>query len=55
MGKLIEQSAGEVALSAAILDYYAEHAEAFLAPETLVTAKGHAVVESAPIGVLFGV
>ena len=55
MGKLIRQSAGEVALSASILDYYAEHAEAFLAPENLVTAKGHAVVESAPIGVLFGV
>ena len=55
MGKLIQQSAGEVALSAAILDYYAEHAEAFLAPEKLVTAKGEAFVESAPIGVLFGV
>ncbi len=55
MGKLIQQSAGEVALSAAILDYYAEHAEAFLAPETLATAKGEAMVESAPIGVLFGV
>ena len=55
MGKLIQQSAGEVALSAAILDYYAEHAEAFLAPEQLATSKGEAVVESAPIGVLFGV
>ncbi len=55
MGKLIQQSAGEVALSAAILDYYAEHAEAFLAPQQLPTSKGEAVVESAPIGVLFGV
>lgn len=55
MGKLIAQSEGEVKLSAAILDYYAEHAEAFLAPEKLATAKGDAVVESAPIGVLFGV
>jgi succinate-semialdehyde dehydrogenase/glutarate-semialdehyde dehydrogenase len=55
MGKLIQQSAGEVALSAAILGYYAEHAEALLAPEKLVTGKGEAVVESAPIGVLFGV
>ena len=55
MGKLIQQSAGEVALSAAILDYYAEHAEAFLAPEKLATSKGEAMVESAPIGVLFGV
>ena len=55
MGKLIQQSQGEVALSAAILDYYAEHAEAFLAPEKLTTPKGEASVESSPIGVLFGV
>ncbi len=55
MGKLIAQSAGEVALSAAILDYYADHAETFLAPETLTTAKGEASVVSDPIGVLFGV
>ncbi len=55
MGKLIPQSQGEVALSAAILDYYAEHAEAFLAPEKLTTARGEALVESSPIGVLFGV
>jgi succinate-semialdehyde dehydrogenase/glutarate-semialdehyde dehydrogenase len=55
MGKLIAQSAGEVALSAAIIDYYADHAEAFLAPETLKTDKGEAVVESSPLGVLFGV
>ncbi len=54
MGKLIAQSEGEVKLSAAILDYYAEHAESFLAPEKLA-AKGDAVVESSPIGVLFGV
>ncbi|PZO13420.1 MAG: succinate-semialdehyde dehydrogenase [Burkholderiales bacterium] len=55
MGKLIAQSEGEVKLSAAILDYYADNAESFLAPEKLTTAKGDAVVESSPIGVLFGV
>ena len=55
MGKLIAQSRGEVALSAAILDYYAQHAERFLAPETLPMQTGTAVVESSPIGVLFGV
>ena len=55
MGKLIAQSLGEVALSAAILDYYADHAEQFLAPEKLTTPKGEAMVESSPIGVLFGV
>jgi succinate-semialdehyde dehydrogenase / glutarate-semialdehyde dehydrogenase len=52
---LIAQSQGEVALSAAILDYYADHAEKFLAPEKLVTSKGEAEVVSDPIGVLFGV
>ena len=55
MGKLLPQSLGEVALSAAILDYYAEHAEAFLAPEKIATPRGEAMVESSPIGVLFGV
>ena len=55
MGKLLPQSLGEVALSAAILDYYAEHAERFLAPEKLSTRRGEAMVESSPIGVLFGV
>ena len=55
MGKLIGQSVDEVKLSAAILDYYAEHAEAFLAPEKITTLKGEATVENSPIGVLFGV
>ena len=55
MGKLIAQSVGEVALSAAIVDYYADNAETFLASETLKTDKGHAVVESSPVGVVFGV
>jgi len=55
MGKLLAQSMGEVALSAAILDYYAQNAEAFLVPEKLTTAKGEARVESSPVGVLFGV
>ena len=55
MGKLIAQSRGEVLLSAAILDYYAEHAEGFLATESLPVKSGEALVESHPIGVLFGV
>ena len=55
MGKLLPQSLGEVALSAAILDYYAAHAERFLAPEKIATPRGEAMVESSPIGVLFGV
>ena len=55
MGKLIAQSKGEVAISAAILDYYADHAEAFLAPEKLKTSKGEAMVENASLGVLLGI
>ena len=55
MGKLIEQARGEVALSADILDYYAKHAEHFLAPEKLKPETGEAVIENTPLGVLFGV
>ena len=55
MGKLTSESRGEVALSADILDYYAEHAEAFLAPEMLSPKSGEATVVSSPIGVLFGI
>jgi succinate-semialdehyde dehydrogenase/glutarate-semialdehyde dehydrogenase len=55
MGKLIAESRGEVALSADIIDYYADHAELFLAPEKLKPASGEARIESTPIGVLFGV
>ena len=55
MGKLIEESRGEVALSADIIDYYADNAELFLAPEKLTPVSGQASIESSPIGVLFGV
>ena len=55
MGKLFAESVGEVMLSADILDYYATHAERFLAPEQLTPSSGEAVVESAPLGIIFGV
>lgn len=55
MGKLIEQARGEVMLSADIISYYAEHAEAFLAPIELKQKTGEAHLYSSPIGVLFGV
>jgi succinate-semialdehyde dehydrogenase/glutarate-semialdehyde dehydrogenase len=55
MGKLIAQARGEVLLSADIIDYYAKNAERFLAPHPLKPGTGEAVVESSPIGVLFGV
>src|SRR5260370_21935905 len=53
MGKLLTESRGEVDLSADILEYYADNAEAFLAPERLKVSGGEAVVENAPLGVLF--
>lgn len=55
MGKLIEQSRGEVSLSADIIEYYANNAERFLAPQVLSPENGEATIESSPIGVLFGV
>lgn len=55
MGKLIEQARGEVLLSADIISYYAEHAEAFLAPIDLKQKIGEAQLFSSPIGLLFGV
>jgi succinate-semialdehyde dehydrogenase/glutarate-semialdehyde dehydrogenase len=55
MGKLFEQSRGEVKLSAEIIAYYAKNAEHFLAPEHLKPSLGEAKVESSPLGVLFGV
>ncbi len=53
MGKLFREAQGEVDLSADILDYYADNAEKFLAPEKLKVDEGEAYVESAPLGVIF--
>jgi succinate-semialdehyde dehydrogenase/glutarate-semialdehyde dehydrogenase len=53
MGKLFREAQWEVNLSADILDYYADNADKFLAPEKLPVKKGEAVIVSAPLGVLF--
>jgi succinate-semialdehyde dehydrogenase/glutarate-semialdehyde dehydrogenase len=53
MGKRINEARGEVKYSADILAYYAQHAEAFLAPTQLNPQSGAAHMESSPIGVLF--
>ena len=53
MGKLFGEARGEVDLSADILDYYADNAEEFLAPRELKVDEGEAVIENAPLGVLF--
>ena len=57
MGKPLAEAAGEVEKCAFVCEYYAEHAEAFLAPEPvdtgLATDKGEkSFVELAPIGVV---
>jgi succinate-semialdehyde dehydrogenase/glutarate-semialdehyde dehydrogenase len=53
MGKLFREAKSEVLLSADILEYFADCADKFLAPEKLPVKKGEAVIESAPLGVLF--
>ena len=55
MGKLFAEARGEVVLSADIIDYYAQNAERFLAPEILKPSSGEAEIVSSPFGVLFGV
>jgi len=53
MGKLFREAQGEVDLSADILDYYADNADKFLAPQKLKVQDGEAVIENEPLGVLF--
>lgn len=57
MGKPVDQSLGEVDFSAAIYDYYANHAEKFLADEPieLLDGEGSAVIKRGPVGVLLGI
>jgi succinate-semialdehyde dehydrogenase/glutarate-semialdehyde dehydrogenase len=55
MGKRIAEARDEVELSAAILQYYADHAESFLKPQAINAAMGDAHVEFSPLGVLLGV
>ena len=53
MGKLINESRGEVKFSAEILSYYAKNGERFLAPVKLDPTYGRAHMESSPMGVIF--
>ena len=55
MGKLVAQAEGEIKLSAEIFDYYAKHAEGFLADKILDPVHGEALIRHSPIGVLLGV
>ena len=57
MGKPLDQAIGEVEFSAAIYEFYADHAEAFLADEpiTLLDGAGSALIRRGPVGVLLGI
>ena len=55
MGKLIEQSRGEVKICAAIAQYYADNAKAFLKPVKYPSSLGDAWVEHHPIGIIMAV
>jgi succinate-semialdehyde dehydrogenase / glutarate-semialdehyde dehydrogenase len=54
MGKRIAEAHSEVAMSAAILDYYAKKAESYLEPKLLPESPG-AQLRTDPIGVLLGI
>ncbi|MFB2555772.1 NAD-dependent succinate-semialdehyde dehydrogenase [Herbiconiux liangxiaofengii] len=57
MGKPLDQAVGEVEFAAAIYQYYADHAEEFLADEpiALTDGTGQAFVRRAGLGVLLGI
>ncbi|AXY25489.1 succinate-semialdehyde dehydrogenase [Suicoccus acidiformans] len=55
MGKLFEEAKGEVELSAAIADYYAEKADEFLKPIPFETDTGEAYVVRQATGVIMAV
>ncbi|TDK31230.1 NAD-dependent succinate-semialdehyde dehydrogenase [Rhizobium deserti] len=54
MGKLVSHAVGELALSAAILDYYAQTASEFLEPKALPGAPG-AKLHAQPLGIILAV
>ena len=58
MGKLLTEARAEVELSAEIFEYYVQHAERLLAPETLPVANPQQVtaqIVHQPLGVLLAI
>ena len=55
MGKRTVEGRGEVELSASIMEYFADRAEAFLAPQSIESSMGDAHLEYSPLGVLLSV
>ncbi len=55
MGKPIAQGRGEAEKCAWVCEYYAEHAESFLAPEYIATDAARSFVAYRPLGVVFAI
>jgi succinate-semialdehyde dehydrogenase/glutarate-semialdehyde dehydrogenase len=55
MGKPVKEAPGEVAKAAWCAEHYAEHAEAYLAPEDIASDASHSFVRYQPLGVILGV
>lgn len=55
MGKPLAQGRGEVEKCAWACEYYADHAEAFLAPELVETDASRSYVAYRPIGLIFAI
>lgn len=55
MGKLFSEAKDEVKLSAKIADYYADHAEEFLKPQSLSTNTGEAYYVKQATGIIMAV
>lgn len=57
MGKPLAEALGEIDFSAAIYEFYADNAEAFLADEPieLLAGEGSAVIVRRPVGVILGI
>lgn len=55
MGKPLKQGHGEVEKCAWVCEYYAEHTEAFLAPEVVATDATRSYVTYRPLGIVFAI
>jgi succinate-semialdehyde dehydrogenase/glutarate-semialdehyde dehydrogenase len=55
MGKPLKQGAAEAEKCARVCDYYAENAEAYLAPDTIKTESSRSYVAFEPLGVVLAV
>ncbi len=55
MGKPVAQGRSEVEKCAWVCEYYAEHAEGFLAPEMIATDASRSYVLPRPLGIIFAV